>query len=154
MILFSFLEYLSYWILSSQCSSFSPIGLACFQYIYLISSYQDTFIPFYSERVEVTPQIQASSSRDATVIKEMVDQFWAPLQQPGCKTLIRKWNIEFDVCCIVDGVMTMMLFIFSIHEWHWILLLDILRMWMFWRITTWYSPFCFEWNVASSKHIW
>ena len=73
------------------------IALYLFKYVYLVSSYQDTYIPFYSERVELTPQIEASTKEEAVVIREMIDLFWKDLKQPGCTTKIRKWDVDFDV---------------------------------------------------------
>lgn len=73
------------------------VGLDSFKYLFLFSSYQDTFIPFYSERVEMTPQIEQSSKEHAIVISEMISNFWKELKKDSCKTQIRKFNCEFDV---------------------------------------------------------
>ena len=48
----------------------------------MLSSYQDTFIPFYSERAEVTPQIEQSTKEELTILSEMVTNFWRDLKKP------------------------------------------------------------------------
>jgi len=66
--------------------------------VYLVSSYQDTYIPFYSERVELTPQIEASTREEAVVIREMIDLFWKHLKQPSCtRADIVNGKIEYTI---------------------------------------------------------
>ena len=64
--------------------------------MYFFSSYQDTFIPFYSERAEVFPAMKAST-REAPIVSEMVEAFWRELKQEGCKTVVKKFDVEYDV---------------------------------------------------------
>lgn len=63
----------------------------------MLSSYQDTFIPFYSERAEVTPQIEQSTKEELTILSEMVTNFWRDLKKPECKTVIKKFDICIEV---------------------------------------------------------
>lgn len=71
-----------------------------FKYFLLFSSYQDTYIPFYSERAEMSSHIEQSSKELAVVISEMVSNFWSELKKPTCKTKIIKFDCDFDVFSI------------------------------------------------------
>ena len=73
------------------------LGFDRFKYFLLFSSYQDTFIPFYSERAEMSPHIEQSSKEIAVVISEMVSNFWSVLKSNACTTQVIKFNCEFDV---------------------------------------------------------
>lgn len=64
--------------------------------MYFFSSYQDTFIPFYSERAEVFPAMK-TSTREAAIVSEMVEAFWKELKQEDCKTVVKKFDVEYDV---------------------------------------------------------
>ena len=74
------------------------VGFDKFKFFYMLSSYQDTFIPFYSERAEVTPQMEQSTKEELTILSEMVTNFWRDLKKPECKTVIKK----FDICIEVE----------------------------------------------------
>lgn len=68
----------------------------------MLSSYQDTFIPFYSERAEVNPQIEQSMKEELLVVSEMVTNFWKDLKKPECMTVIKKFDICIEVRMEVD----------------------------------------------------
>ena len=68
----------------------------------MLSSYQDTFIPFYSERAEVNPQIEQSMKEELLVVSEMVTNFWKDLKKPECMTVIKKFDICIEVRMGVD----------------------------------------------------
>ena len=73
------------------------IGFDRFKFFYILSSYQDTFIPFYSERAEVNPQIEQSTREESVIVSEMVSNFWSDLKKADCKTVIKKFDICTDV---------------------------------------------------------
>ena len=64
----------------------------------MLSSCQDTFIPFHCVRSEVTPSIQANSSQQAMVYQEMVDQFWKNMDgKKTVDTIVKKFDVYYDV---------------------------------------------------------
>lgn len=65
--------------------------------MYFFSSYQDTFIPFYSERAEVCHAVEGSTREEAAIVSEMVTAFWKELKDNQCRTVIKKFDVEYDV---------------------------------------------------------
>lgn len=71
-----------------------------FKFAYFFSSYQDTFIPFYSERAEMSHALEVSTREEATIVSEMVTAFWRELKDDRCKTVIKKFDVEYDVVAV------------------------------------------------------
>ena len=76
------------------------VGLDKFKFAYFFSSYQDTFIPFYSERAEMSHALEVSTREEATIVSEMVTAFWRELKDDRCKTVIKKFDVEYDVVAV------------------------------------------------------
>ena len=72
-------------------------GLSQFKYFYLVSSCQDAFVPFHSERAETTPAILEANSVEADAYQEMVTAFWREFRKEGSKTVIKKFDVCYDV---------------------------------------------------------
>ena len=73
------------------------VGLSQFKYFYLVSSCQDAFVPFHSERVETTPSILETESEEADAYQEMVTAFWREFRREENKTVIKKFDVCYDV---------------------------------------------------------
>ena len=64
----------------------------------MLSSCQDTFIPFHCVRSEVNPSIQSNQSQQACVYQEMVEEFWKNVDdKQKVETVIKKFDIYYDV---------------------------------------------------------
>lgn len=38
-----------------------------------------------------------TSTREAAIVSEMVEAFWKELKQEDCKTVVKKFDVEYDV---------------------------------------------------------
>ena len=62
-----------------------------------MSSCQDAFVPFHSERVETTPSILEADSEEADAYQEMVTAFWREFRREENRTVIKKFDVCYDV---------------------------------------------------------
>ena len=46
------------------------------------------------------PGLEASTREEATIVSEMVTAFWKELRDDGCKTVIKKFDVEYDVAVL------------------------------------------------------
>ena len=73
--------------------------MSSFRYFYLFSSFQDTFVPFHSERIETNPAILLSDGVEGEVYQEMVSSFWRQFRSESCRTKVKKFDVYYDVGC-------------------------------------------------------
>lgn len=73
------------------------VDISHFKYFYLFSSCQDSFIPFHCVRSETNPEIQHIPSTEAIVYDEMVQGFWKELMEKECMTIVKKFDVYYDV---------------------------------------------------------
>ena len=65
------------------------VGLSQFKYFFLVSSCQ--------ERVETTPSILETDSEEADAYQEMVTAFWREFRREENRTVIKKFDVCYDV---------------------------------------------------------
>ncbi|CBK23088.2 uncharacterized protein [Blastocystis hominis] len=70
--------------------------LSSFHYFYLFSSFQDTFVPFHSERIETNPAILLSEGVEGEVYQEMISSFWRQFRSEFCQTKVKKFDVYYD----------------------------------------------------------